>query len=95
MSGSGSSCTLNFGHILKNSGTYTANWVVLNAQLDATFRYGLNGNYAVGSVTDFTLGGFNSFSGIGPGSSQTGLQVSFDSNANYGAFADSLTLHPA
>ncbi len=94
LGGNGASYTLNFGHIAQNSGAYTANLEVLNAQLDPTFQDNLSTAFGNAEVTHFTLTGFNSYSGIAPGATQTGLQITFDSNANHGPFADSLSLHP-
>jgi autotransporter-associated beta strand protein len=86
--------TLDFGSVNAGTGIYTSNLNILNNLL-STYEDQLGGSYTVSGVTHFGLSGFNSFSGINPGSSQTGLQVSFDSGSlTVGNYADVLTLHP-
>ncbi len=94
LSGIGTSYSLNFGNVHANTGVYTANLALLNSLLDATFQDSLGGSFTTAGVTHFTLTGFNTFSGVASGTSQSGLQVSFDSGAQQGSWNDTLTFTP-
>jgi autotransporter-associated beta strand protein len=94
-SGSGTSYTLDFGSVHGGSQLSPANLAVVNALFDAVFQDNLDGSFNASGVTSaFTLAGTGSFSGVGPGGSQAGIQVGLNTNAGLGSFNQDLVLLP-
>jgi hypothetical protein len=90
---SATSFTLDFGIVQQNSGTYAADFGVLNFLHDATFQDTLGGSWDLSMVNSFQLSGFTSFSGIGSGDTFD-PSVDFDSGMALGTYANTLLLNP-
>jgi hypothetical protein len=77
LSGSGTSYTLDFGTVIGDTGSLTANLVLGNAAVGTADA--LAGSWRLGAGGGaFTLAGFDSFGGLAAGSTLGGLTVSFD-----------------
>lgn len=88
-SGSGTSFTLDFGNIVRGSGSLSS---VLAAQNDAVGPADLlDGTFDL-NVDDFALSGFVNFSDLDAGASFGGLDVRFTSTT-LGTFEDTVVLH--
>jgi hypothetical protein len=75
-SGTAFSYTLDFGTVLADASSLTANLVLGNAASGTADA--LSGSWTLGSTGGFSVGGFGPFSGLAAGATLAGLTVGFD-----------------
>jgi hypothetical protein len=93
LSGTLTNYTLDFGTVALNSGVYTSNLKLTNAQLDAIYQDLLTGNFTVLSGSGFTFTASN-FSNMAIGGNQA-FNVNFNSAQGPGVFTEVLQLAPS
>lgn len=91
-SGSGTNYVFDLGTITFGTGSASGSLSLANTGGNAAFTDYLSGAFNLAGVTNFTLTGFNSFSGLQGGSS-LGLGVTLNNNA-LGSFDQYVTLTP-
>ncbi len=78
LTGSGTVFNLNLGNLAANSGSINLLLSMLNDQTGPTDL--IKGNYTTNGNNFFGLAGFNSFTGLGAGQGESGLQVAFNTD---------------
>jgi len=85
----GNTITLDFGTLTQGTGTIDTSLEVLNNVTGLSDLLG--GSFTLNGANDFGLSGFNAFSGLAAGGTETGLGVSFGTS-NLGQFNDQIAL---
>jgi len=85
--------TLSFGSVMQGTGTYLAALELVNFLQHAIFQDTMGGTFDLTMAGNFSLSGFDPFSGIGPGGS-VDPEVTFNSGLAEGTYSGSILWTP-